>query len=281
MRLITKKIILHVIDSTKKVFFLDKLSKKNLQGFNSAFSKLRFLKHTKVKVPFSLGRTIRGVSFKNKNFTLDPYAKLCQDISNGVDDQIILINLLSEFNKEKDLSVADIFSFSGNTYLKKYPAWAIVMPWEEISIEDMFRNYPKNFYQNRKLKGLLFESRSRKSILQMMYSSTYAENRLNQMKKLYASIKRFGIKEKIELPKIKILVKDNEWRWVMGDGGNHRSYILSCLNNEFFEARVTKIIKKSDINNWYNVKNKTYSVTEAEHIFESYFDGSSVLRSLV
>ena len=281
MRLITKKIILFVIDSTKKVLFLDKLSKKNLQGFNSAFSKLRFLKHTKVKVPFSLGRTIRGVSFKNKNFTLDPYAKLCLDISNGVDDQIILINLLSEFNKEKDLSVADIFSFNGNTYLKKYPAWAIVMPWEEISIEDMFRNYPTNFYQNRKLKGLLFESRSRKSILQMMYSSTYAENRLNQMKKLYASIKRFGTKEKIELPKIKILVKDNEWRWVMGDGGNHRSYILSCLNNEFFEARVTTIIKKSDVNNWYNVKNKTYSVNEAEYIFESYFDGSSVLRSLV
>ena len=67
----------------------------------------------------------------------------------------------------------------------------------------------------------------------------------------------------------------------MGDGGNHRSYILSCLDNDFFNARVSAVINKNDVYNWYNVKNKTYTAKEAESIFDSYFNGSNVLRGLV
>ena len=67
----------------------------------------------------------------------------------------------------------------------------------------------------------------------------------------------------------------------MGESGNHRSYILSCLNHEFLTARINLVINKKDIRNWYNVKNGTYSVEDAEIIFDSYFDGINILRGII
>ena len=67
----------------------------------------------------------------------------------------------------------------------------------------------------------------------------------------------------------------------MGDGGNHRSYVLSCLGHKFFNARVSSIINKNEVNKWHNVINGTYSVSDAESIFDSYFDGSKVHRGMV
>ena len=256
------------------------LNKNELQGFISPLSKLRFMPFTRVIVPFSLGRTVRGLSF-NKNFMLDPYGKLCMDIFNGADHKDIISDLLITFKKEKDLRAADIVHLRNNIKLRKYPAWAIVMPWEKLSIEEKFESYPDIFYKNRSSKDLTFENSSRLSIIETMYSSKSLESKVNQMKKLFKSIKRHGLKKNTNLPKINILVKANEWRWFMGDAGNHRSYICSCFDFEIFEGRVSSIIYKNEVNSWPNVKNSTYSSEEAENIFDSYFDGSNVLRGIV
>lgn len=275
-----KKTILNSIGFIKKIFFLKNLSKNELQGFTSPLIRLRFLPYSEVVVPYSLGRTVRGASF-DKHLILDPYARLCLDISKGVDNQTLFKNFSIMLDKEKDLSAADIVNLSNNINLKNYPAWAIVMPWEKLSIEDFFKAYPKNLYRNRHSKGLIFKNRSRETIINTVYSSKYVDNRINQMGELYKSIKRYGIIEDGNLPKINILVKDNEWRWYMGDAGNHRSYVMSCLDYEFFNARVSSIINKRDVNKWHNVKNGTYSVSDAESVFDSHFDGSRVHRGMV
>ena len=58
-----KKAILIIIDLVKKTLNLEKLNQKESKGFNTSLTKLRLLSNTKVSVPFSLGRTVRGVSF--------------------------------------------------------------------------------------------------------------------------------------------------------------------------------------------------------------------------
>ena len=277
---VIKNTSLIVIDYIKKSLSLCNLNKNESQGFISPMSKLRFMPFTRVIVPFSLGRTVRGLSF-NKNFMLDPYGKLCMDIFNGTDHKDIISDLLITFKKEKDLRAADIVHLRNNIKLRKYPAWAIVMPWEKLSIEEKFESYPDIFYKNRSSKDLTFENSSRLSIIETMYSSKSLESKVNQMKKLFKSIKRHGLKKNTNLPKINILVKANEWRWFMGDAGNHRSYICSCFDFEIFEGRVSSIIYKNEVNSWPNVKNSTYSSEEAENIFDSYFDGSNVLRGIV
>lgn len=277
---IIKRIILSLIDLVKKSVFLSNLNEYELNGFINSFTKFRFLPYTKLTVPFSLGRTIRGVSF-NKNFKLDPYGRLCIDISNGIENKLIFNELFKEFEKEKYLSAAHIVHLGNNANLKKYPAWAVVLPWEKINIEYKFDTYPEIFYQNRNSKLLNFKSRSRQSIINMMYSSESLENKIKQMTELYKSIKKNFIKKNINLPKINILIKGEEWRWFMGDAGNHRSYIFSIIGHDFFEARIDSIINKDDLVNWHNVKNGTYSISDAENIFESYFNGRNIMRGIV
>ena len=53
------------------------------------------------------------------------------------------------------------------------------------------------------------------------------------------------------------------------------------LNHDYFTARINSIIDKSQVNDWHNVRNGTYSVSDAEDIFDSYFDGTNVLRGMV
>tara|TARA_Y100000992_G_C21235031_1_gene477559 strand:+ start:178 stop:1017 length:840 start_codon:yes stop_codon:yes gene_type:complete len=275
-----KKIALFVLDVFKKFLFLDDLNKNELNGFMSTLTVCRLFPNTKIIVPYSLGRTVRGVSF-DKNLYLDPAGRLCKDISIGLNDKQIFDNLSSVFCEQKDMTAADILNLNSNKNLQKYPAWSAVMPWEKISIESMFNTYPETFYKNRLSRGLIFENKDRISIINMMYSSEFIKNRVIQMKGLYKSIERDGVLKDSNLPKINILVKDNEWRWFMGDGGNHRSYILSYLGYDFFEARISAIINKNDVASWHNVINGTYSVNEANEIFDSYFNGSKVFRGMV
>lgn len=275
-----KEIILTFIDIINKSFFLNNLSEYEIKGFVSFLTKLRFLPYTKITVPFNLGRTIRGVSF-DKNFYLDPYGKLCKDISKGIDKKIIFCNLQKALEKEKNLTAAEIVHLDNNITLKKYPAWSIVLPWENLNIEKKFNLYPYIFFKNRSFNGLHFDNKSRESIIIEMYSLKSLENKINQMIGLYKSIKHNFVKSNTNLPKINILIKENEWRWSMGDAGNHRSYILSCINYKFFNARVYKIINKNNVKNWYNVKNGTYSIEDAENIFDSFFHGSDVLGGII
>tara|TARA_B100000768_G_C11243861_1_gene360844 strand:- start:201 stop:1067 length:867 start_codon:yes stop_codon:yes gene_type:complete len=275
-----KNIILVVIDFIKKFLFLSNLSKVELQGFIKPLTRFRLMPYTKIEAPYILGRTVRGVSFDG-NITLDPAGRLCMDVFSDEDCKTAVSNLSPVFEKQKDMSAADIVNLSNNITLKKYPVWALVMPWEKLNIEEMFESYPRIFYKNRSDQGLIFEDKSRSSIIKTMYSPKFIENRVNQMNKLYESIMRQGFLQDSNLPKINILVKENEWRWFMGDGGNHRSYVLCFLGHEFFNARVSSIINKNEVNKWHNVRNGTYSVSDAESIFDSYFDGSKVHRGMV
>ena len=275
-----KKVILFILDSIKKLLFLNNLNKNELNGFITPLTKFRLFPNTRVTVPYSLGRTVRGVSF-DKNLKFDPAGRLSNDISTGLDDKKIANSLSTVIYEQKNMSAADIVNLSNNITLKKYPAWALVMPWEKLNIEEMFESYPRIFYKNRVHDGLIFEDKSRSSIIKTMYSPKYIENRVDQYKRLYDSIMLHGFIPDSNLPKINILIKGNEWRWFMGDGGNHRSYLLSCLDHKFFNARVSSVININEVNKWHNVKNGTYSSEDAENIFESYFDGSRVHRGMV
>ena len=66
--------------------------------------------------------------------------------------------------------------------------------------------------------------------------------------------------------------------WVMAGIIDHMYFIFG---HKFFNARVSNIINKKEVHNWYNVKNGTYSAEEAENIFDSYFDGCKAYRGMV
>ena len=124
-----KKVILFILDSIKKLLFLNNLNKNELNGFITPLTKFRLFPNTRVTVPYSLGRTVRGVSF-DKNLKFDAAGRLSNDISTGLDDKKIANSLSTVIYEQKNMSAADIVNLSNNITLKKYPAWALVMPWE-------------------------------------------------------------------------------------------------------------------------------------------------------
>lgn len=270
-----KKRLKIAFDFIKRFLLLCNLNKNESRGFITPLSRLRFMPFTKVIVPYSLGRTCRGLSF-NENFIQDPYGKLWIDMFNGVDIKDATSDLMKKYKKEKDLRASDIVNLRNNVKLRKYPAWAFVLPWDKLSIEEKFESYPDSFYRNRSSNGLTFENRSRSSVIKTMYSLKSLESKVNQMQKIFENIKCNGFKKSSDLPNINVLVDENEWRWSMGDAGNHRAFVCSVLDFEKFEVRVSSIIYKKEVNSWKNVKNGTYSIEEAEYIFDSYFNGSDV-----
>ena len=63
--------------------------------------------------------------------------------------------LFNNYSKYLTLTSADIVSLSLNKTLSKYPAWALVLPWETQTIEDKFHKYIDTFVENRSANGLV------------------------------------------------------------------------------------------------------------------------------
>ena len=63
-----------------------------------------------------------------------------------------------KFKEEKDLRASDIVHLRNNVKLRKYPAWAFVLPWDKLSLQEKFESHPDSFYRNRSQNGLIFEN---------------------------------------------------------------------------------------------------------------------------
>ena len=280
--MITKKIVLKIIQliSTIKTFiFLDNLNDQETEGNILKFTRIKFIPKTKIIVPFALGRSIRGLSFVDNLFK-DPVGVFIKNLCEGEEKKALIENYFSILNEEKFCSAADIVGLRKNHTLNKYPAWALVMPWEKKNIEEKFRTYKNTFILNRsKYSKNLYKSKSS----DIFYTNEYIESQIDQTTKLLESIKKNKFKrpQYIDSPKIYIMVDQKQWRWSMTDEGNHRAYLSSILKNKFFECVVSAIVNKNNISEWHNVKNNLYSVDEAKIIFEHFFLGNKCLRGSV
>ena len=168
----------------------------------------------------------------DENLELDPAARMCKDLFDDIDHSIIQDNLLKVFAQQKDMNAADIVNLNNNVKLKDYPAWAIVMPWDELNIEDVFESFPETFYKNRISQGMLFEENSRLSIIDKMYTVEFARNRVEQMNTLYENLKYNGYVQDSNFPKINILIKkmNGGGLWVMAVIIDHMFFIFLDIN---------------------------------------------------
>ena len=158
-----------------------------------------------------------------------------------------------------------------------YPSWAIVMPWEKMSLKEKLSNYPKSFKKNRSLFGFdLNEDFSFNSF----YSLEAARSQVEQTRELLNSIKNRGIIETRELPLVFILKNKSEWRWCMTGEGNHRAYIYALLKEYSMLAEVYDLVDREKVESWPNVRNGNYTIDEALPVFDSFFEGKKSLRGM-
>ena len=266
-------------------FFLKKipfgyLNKLEKEGNVSHFTKVKFHLCQNIKVPFSLGRTVRGVSFDDRNNS-DKFHELILDLVNGGDEEKMINEYYKVLLHQKTLSSADILYCNCNSTLKKYPSWAHIMPWDDFDIEYKYRSYINYFKKNREPFGAKFDKLNLKSFDEAIFSKSNAKSQIFQTKKLLMNIKENGYKFNSDLPHFLIFINGKNWRWYMSTEGNHRAYLCYILGHNNFFGVIDKVINKKDINSWHNVKNAIYTYKEAENLFDNIFNGSKIIRGYV
>jgi len=269
------KAALKIIFFLKEIFLLNKVGENAISiGKLPSLYALRFFPKTNFIAPFALGRTIRGLSF-SKNLMKDPFGRVCSDLVHKKSIDGFAENLYEAYLHEKGTSVSDLLGLPNDNNRENFPSWSLVLPWDELSLEEKQKNYSNAFITNRSSNGHNFSSG------ELFYSLEGAESQAHQTYKLYESIVLNGIKTSNKWPRINILIDGDKWVWMMSGEGNHRAYLFYLFGEEKIYSQIDQVVKKQDSSKWPNVINNTYSREEAELIFDRAFNGSSPVRGIV
>jgi hypothetical protein len=275
-----KKLLKNLIIGAKNFVIPSELNDLEKNGHINKLTPLKFLRYSEVSVPFSFGRTIRGLSFDDA-LVRDPFATFCDKLLEGESNVAAAAYLHSEYQRERYKSAGDIVGLRGNKILKSYPAWSLVLPWESSSIYEKRATYLKMFKQNRVENGADFVDEELLREEDTLYSLSNAQSQVLQTTKLWQSIMKNGLLPLKPLPGIIIMYDNEKWRWLMSGDGNHRAYLASFYGCEVLRAEIRGVVRRGDVKSWFNVKNGTYSEIEALEVFDSAFNGRRKLSGLV
>ena len=269
------------VDTFQQILLTKTMSSYELEGFVDFTTSSHFHRHFKIRVPFSLGRSVRGLRF-SRSSDKDIFSKLVSDVIDNKDLDSLSQFLYGNYAKYKLLTSADVASLPENKLLCKYPSWALVLPWEDQTIQDKFHNYIDYFIENRSADGLIsIDSYQHPDISSILYSYAGASSQVSQTYRLYNSFKKHGILKSGNLPVIDILVNETGWRWMMSCSGNHRAYLMFHMGYEYFDSRIGVVVNKKNSRNWPNVRNSLYTIEEAEYLFDLAFQGHNSIRGIV
>ena len=229
-----------------------------------------------VKLPYKLGRSIRGTKFDTSK---DIYSRIVKEIlSNKSLDEIIKM-LYNEYKNFKYKSVSDINNFLSSSKITSYPSWSMVLPWDNTDFNTLKKNYLLSFYKNRSANGMSFTDSKLDYIEEKMFSYDTARSHVYQFKELINKIKNQGyIEDSDDYPTAVILIKGDKWRWIMSSSGNHRAHIRKELAFNSINCKILGIVNFSKLSRQKNVLNKIFDEKEAAILFENVFEGETPVR---
>ena len=267
--------------SLKKIlvvlFSRNRLNEKEINGKLFFFTFLKFKFSYSLDLPYKLGRTIRGVSYIGRK--KDLYSKLVEEILLGKDQIFLTDKLHKKYKSSKDLTIKKFNTFIQNSKLKNMPLWLIPDPWDKTEINNHKENYLKNFYKNRAENKMFFRNDDLKYIESKIYSKGTASSHVKQIKKLTDNIITQGYKENFkDLPTAVILIKGNQWVWMISKSGNHRAHIKKELGYSSIRCKILKVVNYKNINKFHNVRNSLYLEKEASDFFDKVFEGLDPIR---
>jgi len=253
-----------------------RLSETEKEGDLLKSTYFKFLLSPTVKLPYKLGRSIRGTKFDSSK---DIYSRVVMEIlSNKSLDEITKM-LYDEYQNFKYKSVSDVNNFLTSSKIISYPSWLMVLPWDNSEINSLKKNYLLSFYKNRSANGMSFTDKKLEHIEERIFSYDTARSHVHQFKGLINKIKHQGyIENNYDYPTAVILIKDNKWRWIMSSSGNHRAHIKKELTFNCINCKVSGIVNFSKLNRLKNVVNEIFNEKEAAILFENVFEGKVPIR---
>lgn len=274
-----------LIRSLKSHLPLISPSKRECRGAWVIGSGLRF-SHHQGDFRFDLGRSSRGLTFRAEEAIGDEFTRVVEHLATAGSGEAAFEEAAATVHRryqvEADLSAAELLGFKAGHELARYPAWALVLPWEPQSVEQRYEQYPQAIYRNRSAHGVMFPDPTLTSaVMRVAYSYEAAMSQVMQFERLLKLLSVGGTLSVESLPTITVLRGGPQWRWMMSDEGNHRAYIMNYLGRKFFRCRVRSVVQRNQVSNWPNVQSGLFTANEAISIFDSCFSGSERLKGLL
>ena len=255
---------------------LNTLSPTELSGKAENLTKFKLIKHGVYELPFDLGRTMRGVRFNLLHS--DPFLFALESQSPENFNAHILSRQFAEaYSYELSLKIQDRHPDLLDTPLGILPLWAMVYPWEKESPFFKLSNYMKKVMENR----MSFLSMEPNQEFEVLDPTIFGRSQAVQFADLLNSISSNGFQYGRSMPCVYILRSGDIWRWIMSGSGNHRAYLLNYLRYPLLPARIVGLIDRDDIASLPLVRDGTYTIEFALHLFDSVFDGDLTLRSII
>ena len=268
------------LNKSKSLLSLDTVNELERDGNFSWATRFRLLPKTKVNLPFTVGISYRGCSFAN-HIDRDPFAKMVEQVLVSDDDDQIIEYLLKCYENERKLTSETPMGELAPAAFSNVPPWAIVFPWEKISLQEKLLMYPEWYKSNRSMNGANLRTTQSDAPFSFLYSTAAAQSQVEQTRKLVGNIRSRGIIETADLPLVYILRNGRRWRWCMTGEGNHRAYVFSLMGELSMLAEVYAFIDRDRASEWPNVLNGNYTVDEALSVFDSCFEGRNCIRGIV
>jgi hypothetical protein len=275
-----KKQVKTCLNKSKSLLNLNTLNELESDGNFSWITRFRLLPKTKVTLPFTLGISCRGCAFVD-HIDKDPFAKIVEQVLVSDGDDHIIEYLLKCYENEQKLVGETPMRELAPAAFSNVPPWAIVMPWEKISLQEKLRLYLELYKANRGMYGANLRTTQSDSPSSFLYSTAAARSQVEQTRKLVCDIRSRGIIETGDLPLVYVLRRGRQWRWCMTGEGNHRAYIFSLMGEPSMLAEVYAFVDRDRASEWPNVLNGNYTVEEALPVFDSYFEGRNCIRGVV
>ena len=270
--MITKKIFINL---TKKIIdsFGLAIAKKKLIEFDQNFnySKLNLLE-TNIIINYKLQNLITTAGKKLGSIE-DPYYFALKESLPLIEKKIFIQSFIKKIKiiVKTPRTASEAINLVQSKTLSLYPEWALVLPWQDKSIEETYRTYLVKFISKRKKLKKLYENCNIENRDKVIYNDLAWESHAEQFFNLFKSISDNGFKDSNLVP-VDLFKYNDLYRFSLTDDGNHRIRVAYEIGFQSVPLKISKIIDFQNINDWVNVKNGLYSPDDAKKIFINYFN---------
>lgn len=263
------------IDLIKEILYkfkLDIVGKKTISfSKNFNYSNLD-LTQTNIIINYELNNLITG-NGKRLGSNKDPYLYVLKNSLHLIEKKEFIKIFVDKIKLTINYpqTAAECIGIVRSKKLASYPEWALVLPWESISINQNYKSYLTRFISKRNKLKELQKNLKKKDREKLIYHDFAWQSHAEQYVKIYNSMSKKGFK-RINLIPVNLFKYKNSYRLSLSDDGNHRVRIAYALGIKTIPLKISKIIDIENIKNWTNVKNGLYSKRIAKKIFINYFN---------
>jgi len=231
-----------------------------------------------VKLKLSQGRGLPAFKWgesSNHPFVLATQKSVKNSSSEGESKHEINQVLTSYYKTVCPPNLSCFLEGDCSDHLRKYPAWAILMPWESLDIKQWVAHIEKTVVTENSYFGTAATIEVGWAWLGPV-DSVKCGIETDRLYRVLSSITKSGYKRSNSRDGdiIADILIDEEGHWVWQSiTGQHRVAVLSGLEYDECFVRIRSLVRKEDVEVWPNVRNGFYTKNEALEIFGSVFNG--------